>query len=218
MPKKLSKDVQMENRKKLFLLGAIAFGLLALILTFVWLVESPKTGKIYINVAPISANVKIGGKSFNNGTHNIEPGVYDVEISKNEFKGYQGQITIKKDATTPLMVCLQKNEGNDEYYAANKKDQEVCYTVEEYLAEQLEEAKYKSDEIFNVAPYHSYKKGFYIDPYFDDDDKIHVKITLVTCSAERAEGLKQNALEWLASKNIKIDNYPVEYVSCAYGD
>jgi len=217
MPGK-TKPAQAENRKKILLLSGIGFALIVMILFFVWLIEVPKTGKIEVVVAPTSAEILIGGKPFRNGTYRIEPGAYDVEITKDGFEKYADQITVTKDATTPLMVCLAKNEGNDEYYAANEEDQKVCYTVEEYLAEKLEEEKFGSEEIFNVAPYHSYEKGFYIDPYFDENDKVHIKITLVTCSAERAEGLKQNALEWLKNQNVNLDKYALEYSSCAYGD
>lgn len=194
--------------------GAIAV-IIALVVIF-WVIEAPKTGKVDVVVAPIDATVKIGDKSFNNGNHRIEPGTYNVNITKEGFGSYSGQITIEDGKTEKLYVCLEKNENNTDYYSSHQKDADACWQVEEYNFERLEGEKYQ-DPIFKIAPFHSYSRGFYVDPYLEDD-RAHIKITLVTCVADRAEGLKQNAIEWLTGKGIDINKYPVEYTSCAYGD
>lgn len=216
---KTREQTQFERRKQLIKLGAIVFALLVVVALVAWIIESPKTAKITVLVAPTDATVTIGGKRFRNGTHRIEPGTYDVEITRVDFGSYSGQITATAGQTERLYVCLEKNEDNDAYYDAdaNQKDYEACYTVQEYQAEQLEKETY-SDPVFAVAPYHNYQKGFYIDPYIADDESVHIRITLITCLAERAEGLKQNALEWLGGKGIDTSKYPLEYKSCAYGD
>jgi hypothetical protein len=203
--------------KRIVLIVAIVFALVFVFAAIFWIIEAPKTGKIDIVVAPVSATVKVGEKRYGNGTHRIEPGTYNIEISKDGFGGYTGQITIEDGKTEKLYICLQKDENNTDYYASHKEDSDACWQVEEYNIEKLEGEKY-SDQIFKVAPFHSYSRGFYVDPYLDENDKVHVKITLVTCAAARAEGLKQNAHEWLTNKGININDYEVEYSSCAYGD
>ncbi len=210
-------QIQFEQRKQLIKLGAIGFALLVVVAIVAWIIESPKTAKITVLVAPTDATVTIGGKRFKNGTHRIEPGTYDVEIKRDDFGAYSGQITATAGQTERLYVCLKKNEDNDAYYAANQEDYEACYTVQEYQAERLEKETY-SDPVFAVAPYHNFQKGFYIDPYIADDESVRIRITLITCLPERAEGLKQNALEWLGGKGIDTNQYPLEYKSCAYGD
>lgn len=218
MSRVTKQDIQYENRKKTFMLGAIIFGILVVVAIIACIIELPKTSRLTILVAPVDATVKIGGKKMSNGTHRIEPGTYDVEISRNDFGSYTGQITLKENKTEKLYVCLEKNEGNDEYYDSHQKDYEACYTVQEHMAEKHDQEKNNRDPIFKIAPYHNYEKGFYIDPYFDEEEKVHIKISLVTCNKERAEGLKENALNWLAGKGVVISNYEIEYSSCAYGD
>ena len=214
---KTREQIQFENRKNLFKLGGIIFGILAVIAIIVWIIEAPKTAKINVLVAPLDAKVTIGGKQFKNGTHRIEPGTYDVEIKRDDFGDYTGQIVAEKGKTTRLYVCLEKNEDSVAYYESHQKDYEACYTVQEYTAEKIEKEKY-SDPVFSVAPYHNYDKGFYIDPYIANDGSVRIRISLLTGNPERAEGLKQNALEWLGGKGIKTEDYQYDYKSCAYGD
>ena len=190
------------SKKRIILIIAVVFALIAVFATIYWIIEAPKTATIDVVVAPVSATVKVGGVQYRNGQHRIEPGTYNVEISKDGFGSYSGTVTLEKGQTEKIYVCLQKNENNTEYYEKNE-------------FEKLEGEKYK-DPIFQVAPFHSYSRGFYIDPYFDDDDSVHIKVTLVTCIVERANGLKQNALDWLTSKNIDVNKYEIEYSSCAY--
>jgi len=203
--------------KRIIVIVVVIIVLIAIIATAYWIIESPKTGRLNIVVAPTSASIRVGGKRFGNGNHRIEPGTYDVEITKDGFESYEAQITIEKDKTEYIYVCLQKDEGNADYYASHEEDANACFQVEEYAVEKLEGEKY-TDPIFKVAPFHSYTKGFYIDPYLDEEDVVHVRITLKTCVAERAEGLKQNAHEWLSGKGIDVNKYQIEYSSCAYGD
>ena len=203
------------DTKRIVLIIAAVFALIVVIFTIYWIIEAPKTATIDVVVAPVSANIKVGNIQFHNGQHRIEPGTYNVEISKDGFGSYSGTITLEKGQTEKLYVCLQKNENNTEYYSNNQEDADACWQVEEYEFEKLEGEKYK-DPIFQVAPFHSYSRGFYIDPYLEEDDSVHIKITLVTCLAERAEGLKQNALEWLSNKKIDVNKYEIEYSSCAY--
>lgn len=204
------------NTKRTIIIAVAVFVAIAIIFSVYWVViESPKTATIDVVVAPVSADVKVGNVRFNNGKHRIEPGTYDVEITKEGFGGYTGSITVEAGGTEKLYVCLQKDENNTDYYSSHQEDADACWQVEEYNFEKLEGEKYK-DPIFQVSPFHSYSRGFYIDPYLDDDDKVHIKITLVTCIPARAEGLKQIALEWLSEKEIDINKYVVEYSSCAY--
>ena len=207
--------MQFENRKRLIKLGIILFGVLVVVAIIGWIIESPKTGKINILVAPTSAKITIGGKQFKNGTHRIEPGTYNITISKDNFKSYSGQITIEKRKTERLYVCLEVDNDDKTYYETHSQDGDVCYTVQEYLAEKADKEKY-SDPVFKVAPYHSYDEGFYIDPYVADDNSVGIHITLVTCNEERADGLKRNAIEWLQEKAIDVNNYKIDYKSCAY--
>lgn len=197
------------------IIAVVIVAIIAVALIY-WIIESPKTGKVDIVVAPVSSTVKIGDKTFKNGNHRIEPGTYDVSISKDGFGSYTGKITIEDGKTEKLYVCLEKDENNTDYYSSHQEDADACWQVEEYNFERLEGEKYK-DPIFMVAPFHSYSRGFYIDPFLDGD-QAHIKITLITCLADRAEGLKQNAIEWLSGKGIDLNNYPVEYSSCAYGN
>ena len=204
------------DTKRKIIIAAVVFVAVAVLATAYWfIVESPKTAVLDVVVAPVSANIKVGNVQLHNGKHRIEPGTYEVEISKEGFGSYSGKISLESGNTEKLYICLEKDENNTDYYSSHQEDADACWQVEEYNFEKLEGEKYK-DPIFKVAPFHSYSRGFYIDPYLDDEDQVHLKITLVTCIAARADGLKQNALEWLSNKGIDVNNYLVEYSSCAY--
>ena len=62
-------------------------------------------------------------------------------------------------------------------------------------------------------PFHSYEKGFNIDANKaeDGDEKITIKITLLSCIEKRREGLKKNALEWLRENGVNPDDYNIIY-------
>ena len=76
------------NTKRTLIIAVAVFVAIAIIFSVYWVViESPKTATIDIVVAPVSADVKVGNVRFNNGKHRIEPGTYDVGITKEGFGG-----------------------------------------------------------------------------------------------------------------------------------
>ena len=60
------------SNKRIILIIAVVFALIAVFATIYWIIESPKTATVDVVVAPVSANVKIGGVQYHNGQHRIE--------------------------------------------------------------------------------------------------------------------------------------------------
>ena len=63
---KTREQIEFENRKNIFKLGALVFAVLVIVAIIGWIIEAPKTAKINVLVAPTDAKVTIGGKKFNN--------------------------------------------------------------------------------------------------------------------------------------------------------
>ena len=68
------------------------------------------------------------------------------------------------------------------------------------------------DPIFSVTPYHNDDKRYYIDSVLNEDRSITIKIKPLSCKAELKKILNQNALNYLKSKNINLDQYKIEYI------
>ena len=68
------------------------------------------------------------------------------------------------------------------------------------------------DPIFSVTPYHNDDKRYYIDSVLNEDRSIIIKIKPLSCKAELKKILNQNALNYLKSKNINLDQYKIEYI------
>ena len=197
------------QRVRMVIIGAIVAVITVIVATVLILVDRAKTATIVVNVAPASSDIRIGGKKYNNGEHRIRPGTYSVEISKDGFEGYSSEITVSDGDAEAIYVCLSQI-GDSNWYRDNPEDERLCYAVEEHDYSVAED-KLLSDPIYKWVPYHGYDDGFYIDPVQNEDGKITLSVTLLSCKEERREGLKDNMFEWLQKRGIDTDKYEFEY-------
>ncbi len=133
-------------------------------------------------------------------------------MKRDGFTASTMDFEVEKGEEYKLYACLVKEDGNDQWYNEHPEDYKLCNIANEYLNRVLQAEKL-SDPIFQVTPYHSYDKGYNIDPYFDEDEKIIIKITALSCTAERRETLFESAIEYLEDANLNLDNYGMEKVS-----
>lgn len=206
-------DQYANNRRTIFIALAVIFLMAVVFVVVLFISNIPKTATIKVLVAPSTSTLTIGGKKYRTkGDIRIEPGEYEVKIQKDGFISYEGKISVAKGETAKLYECLKAEEGND-FYTKNTREYELCYTAQETTAEVEQRKLYDSDKIYTILPFHSYEKGFNIDANKaeDGDEKITIKITLLSCLEKRREGLKKNALEWLRENGVNPDDYNIIY-------
>lgn len=201
-----------KQRLALAVTGIVLFAIACIVAIILAIRNSIYSARVIINVAPGDAQIIIDSKQYKNGEVALKPGSYHAEISRNGFEGIATDFQVEKDEKYKLYACLSTTESTKEWYDEHKDDSTLCNISNEYLL-RAAQSKKLSDPIFKVTPYHSYDKGFNIDPYFDDNNRIIVKITALSCIAERREGLYQSALKYLRNNSIDPNSYIIEKAS-----
>lgn len=214
--KNKSYENQEQRRRRnlvLVVAGAIAIVVVASIAFLI--VRLVNSASVKIVVAPTDATIMIGENQFQNGTYDMQPGVYEVSITRDGFESYSGTLEAVSGETVNLYVCLNTTDSTtgwyDEYGTA---DYDACQTVIDQEIVNNEQEWLSSDPILSVIPYHDYDLGYNIDyELIDGSDEFTVNITTITCSATRADGIYENALAYLRSKGIDTDNYTINRLS-----
>lgn len=201
-----------KNRLILIAISITVFALLCVIAIILAIRSSIYSAHVIINVAPGDAKIIIDEKNYKNGEIALKPGRYQAKISRKGFESIDIDFEAKNDEKYKLYACLKTTESTEGWYDEHKDDSILCNTANEYLLREAQSKKL-SDPIFKVTPFHSYDKGFNIDPYFDDDNRIVVKITALSCNAERREGLFEAAIKYLQNNGINPGNYTIERIS-----
>ena len=209
-----------EKQKKYFKISLVFF--IALLLgvliysTVNMIVNADKTATIEVLIAPSDAKVEIDGRIFNTKeTIRIRPGTYAVKIEKNGFISFNGSIKANADETSYLYEFLNETDENGTYYKDHEKDSLRAQEISDKKTDLFHEKYNGTDQIWNVTPYDDYASGYKIYAEKDTAGKITINIYLYTCSEDRLEKLKNNALDYLEEKKINLNNYAIKYSSCS---
>ena len=167
------------------------------------------SSKIEILVAPTSATITIDGKQYKNGEYELSPGQYEVSIEKNGFETYNSIIVVADQHKTYIATCLTPNQNNEDYYETHPEDSGICQSAEELASASAWDQNALLDNIFEFTPFHNDANGYYVDPYYNDEKKLIVKITFKNCT-EKAETLRDRAYMWMREQNLNPDNYTFE--------
>ena len=210
----MRKDLSKEDKNRLYLvIIGIALFTIAVIIGIILAIRSAiYSAKIIINVAPGDATILIDDKQYKNGVVALKPGDHHAEISLDGFESKVIDFNAKKNSEYKLYTCLNTTEETADWYDQHKDDYTLCNIANEYLL-RVAQAEQLSDPIFKITPYHSYDKGYNIDPYFDENNKTVIKITALSCDVERRKSLYQFAIEYLEGKGIKTNDYKIERAS-----
>lgn len=189
-----------DKKKKILIISLLAAILIIPIIFAI--INALKSATLIIKVAPETATVTINGEKYVNGEYHLYPGTYEAVISQDGTEKSRTTLNLASGSTERLYKCLSDTHSDDDL---------LCFEVNEYLAEKAQQEKFDSEEIFNYTPYHSYKDGFNIDPYFNEEDKVVIRVTLISCQEAKKAILKEKALEWLKSKGTDLDKYEIIY-------
>ena len=168
-----------------------------------------ETSMMEVLVAPSTAKITIGGKQYVNGIYEIAPGNYDVLIEENGFEPYTSTIVISDEHKTYVTVCLQPIQGNEGYYDNNPEQYTLCQTSNEIADVSAWDQNTLTDRIFDYTPFHDDEEGFYVDPYYDENDKLIVELTFKDCSQEE-KTLEEKAYSWIKEQGLDPANYTFE--------
>lgn len=206
----------MYDRKKIktICFAAVLIFILVLGITAAFLIyDSTKSASVSLMVAPLSADITIGGKSYQNAsTHRIQPGEYEIVIRKDGyFEPIVGDFTIAADEHREFFISLTPLEGSD-WYSLHPED---SYPLDPITSEQL---NLNSDSVTEKYPlvtalpitveyykaggaYVKYVLSYSVDA--DDIPTIYVR--------DYTGGNFGNALDRIISLGYQPDNYHIEY-------
>ena len=170
-----------------------------------------ETSMIGVLVAPSSAKIMIGGSQYKNGKYEISPGKYEVLIEKEGFEPYSGEITVEDKHISYVTACLQPVNEGDNYYNENEEDASICQSYEELVDTVAWDQLAMLDEIFDYAPIHNKKEGYYVDPYFNENGDLIVKLSFKDCAQTEAV-LEKRAYDSMREEGLNPDNYVFEKV------
>lgn len=106
--------------------------------------------EITLLVAPSSATTTIDGKTYQNGTFNIEPGEHQVHIEKDGF--ISQDFSFNTLATTKIYAYLKQQDGSYSWYQNHPEDSQILTQIGDYQADQEADLYAKKYPITQILP------------------------------------------------------------------
>lgn len=172
--------------------------------------NSRKTATLEITVAPASAEILINGKSYRNGSYQLEPGTYPVKISKENFETYEGEISLTAGETTELKKYLLEVGGGTDWYLDHNSDMMIMNSIGDSEADAEADNYSKKDPIFSITPYYDEKNNHFSISAIDKKtagEKITIKINANACVEPLITQYSAEAETYLKNQGITLENY-----------
>jgi hypothetical protein len=195
-------------------IAIVVWALLIAVILAVWLITSRRSAAIDLLIAPASAEVQINGRSFNNGTHRVEPGRYDIFVSKDGFVSYSASFMVREGETFAVHQFLMQTDGTYQWYIDHPDDGMLLTSIGSSQADESSQGFMERYPILNVIPYTDASPTgirFNIATRYTPVGELVVLVNLNTCSKNAALGYKNAALDWLRSVDINPSDYNLEY-------
>jgi len=199
-----------KNKKLLYIFSAILFVFIIVVIIIVSTI--PKT-KILFSIAPETANLFIGDKSYsiqNEGTLNFKPGEYSYKLSSDGFEEYSGKIDIKKGEQTELLVALKPITEDAKKLLLNEKSQIV---LQRFYGESYSNTisdiskKYPLIDILPIQARLYTVSACKSKKYPDDNSKIAI------CADITTDQLKPYVIKDIESRGFNIKDYELIWIS-----
>ena len=190
------------------------FVILTLIAVLFAIIEGRKSVSLDILVAPKDAVITLNGERYKNGEYRVEPGEYEVSITREGLEPYYKVVDFADGEDVKMYLYLTGVDGDMSWYLTHSEDDMIVTSIGDYYANKKSQEYAASDPIFAVTPYYDYDKGFKVNAAQGEDDKVEVIIYLYTCDENRLETLKENAHKWLNEKQIDLEKYKLSYKYC----
>ena len=201
----------MSKKSKLITIIVAAILLILTISLVGIFVNSKKTATLEILVAPASSEIKIGNSTYKNGTHSFIPGTYPVEIKKDGFDTYAGEITIKEGEGNHLYHYLNQSDGSLTWYLNHKNDSMILNSIGDREAE-IEASNYaKKDPILKITPYYDENNNHFQLVAEEKDGAIKVTANLNTCTDDLKAKYITEVQKHLEKQGINPADYDITY-------
>lgn len=203
------------------------FGVISVLIIGWWVWSDIYCGKLILGIAPESSNITINGKNFKNGTHNLTPGKYKVEVSKDGFKSSSKEFEIKSGKKTNIVLALAQNDPKGNWYIEHERDDIIRSGAGYEKITDTMSSLIRKHPLVKDLPYTNTTKGsvitgFAISYVLKPEDKTEVsKINVVIyskCNSSNFKFYKDLAIDWMKSrqKNV-LNDYTVNYIDPTCG-
>jgi hypothetical protein len=209
-------DILRQKRFLAPILIVVALALVGLII-YSTIDTLQKSAMLNIVVAPESSTIKVGNLTFKNGEHKIEPGKYNVIISKDGFVSYEETFTVKKGETKQIQVALAQSDGGIAWYANHPDDDAIFTAIGDREYEVLAKKAREKYPVIQYIPYTKRAVGgmgteWKIDGQWSSDGRLdYIFVTANSCVDSVTAIYKQEALNYLRSKDIDLSDYVIKY-------
>jgi len=212
-------EAKKKKRVQLLIFGSIA-GLIIIVLIAIFSIATENINNVTLNVrvTPGDATILINDKEYSNGEYRVTPGDYKVVVSKDGFDTHEDTYAAKRGETVDILVRLEQSDGGNDWYLDNPDDDKLYTEISDRKAQKDQREFAERFPIMNHVPYtdaEKYASGqamnrFKIDAVYQED-QLSLLVTLNTCSDYSANIYKQDALDWIRSKDIDPNDYIINY-------
>lgn len=205
-----------EKNKVMWLAGICgALVVLIIVISVIFIIiNAGKTATLDIVVAPVTAEVKIDGKTYKNGTYKFEPGEVEVSITKDGFTTEEKTLVLEDGVTTKLYTYLMPIDGSFEWYLDHEEDMMILNTIGDAQAN-TDSAAYKDKyPIIEALPivYVNYDENWDLTE-FRVDGGMFEGCEQIFCLkiSDTTGGNRERALQEIKEKGFEPDDYEIIY-------
>lgn len=204
----------MNNKlKKIIIIASTAIALIIVISIYFIIDNASKTATVTFMIAPLSAEVKLNGQSYNtNDTYRIKPGNYTLSIEKNGyFEPYYEEFIINDNETKDFYISLEPIEGTDWYELHPEDSMSLDAIIDE---EETIKSDYIEDNypLFGILP-------ISVDYYDNESAYVYYIISYdltdyenpIVLIKDYTGGNYENALNRIRLEGYNPENYTIEY-------
>lgn len=209
------RDFIFKHKIPLLIVSVILIIVLIIICAVVIIDKTTKTATIDLRFAPATATATINGKKYNNGTHNIEPGTYTIEIEQDGFIKTTETFIAEKDKTTKVFILLESETGDNWWLNDTTTDPMILGSIVAELANKKGEEFKEKNPIIKSLPIKI--------EYFSEDHSKYIKYTINYKLSEDKEsftltitdytgGNYNAALNNLKRRGYNPEDFKIEYI------
>ena len=207
--------MHMDKKVKRIIAGSVVAIAAILLVSLIYVIlDSKRTAKLEILVAPLSAKILVDNKEYTNGTYEFEPGEVKIIISKDGFSSKEMNVELKANETVKLYTYLLPLDGTLDWYLNHEEDQMVLNTIGDAKASEDSKIYRAENPVVEILPiiYANYDENWNYTEFrvdggeFDEcDEDFCLKITDTT------GGNYDFALSLVREKGFEPNDYEIIY-------
>ncbi|MBR3137765.1 hypothetical protein IKG41_00200 [Candidatus Saccharibacteria bacterium] len=204
------------KKRKFWLIFGSAFAVVCIILVSIIfiIINSGKNATLDIIVSPLSAEIKIDGKEYKNGTYQFEPGEVEVEITKDGFTSERKTILLEPNKTTKLYTYLMPIDGSFDWYLNHEEDMMILNTIGDAEAN-ADSASYREKyPIIEILPiqFVDYDENWELTEFRIDGGMFDgCEGTFCLKITDTTGGNYEKAIQMIKEKGFNPDDYEIIY-------